>query len=261
MLSLAELQSRVARAMTTGDREPFAPQLAGGVYPDKRLDIHLRHYEASLSAALREKFPACAWLAGADLVSAAARAYVHAHPPTEPCIAEYGRDFPRFLATYGRAAALPYLESFAALEWAVGRASIAIDHPSISWSDVGRIGSDRLVDAVLSLQPGLSYLHSAWGVDQLMTTYLSGIEPERFVLPESGTFIEVRGARGTVSVTRVEGVTFTFRRELAGGRSLGDAVGSALELDSTFDAGDALRVLVHAGLVTAAAVLGQENAS
>src|SRR5512138_3687294 len=132
MPSLAELQSRVARAMTTGEREPFAPYLAGGVHADKRVDIHLRHYETSLTAALRDKFPACGWLAGADLVSAAARAYVHARPPTQPCIAEYGRDFPNFLATYGRAPTLPYLESFAELEWAVGRASIAIDHSSIS---------------------------------------------------------------------------------------------------------------------------------
>jgi hypothetical protein len=261
MLSLAELQSRLARAMTTGEREPFAPHLAEGVYPPKRLYVHIRHYEASLTAALRDKFPACGWLAGTDLVSAAARAYVHAHPPTQPCIAEYGRDFPNFLVTYGRAPTLPYLESFAELEWAVGRASIAIDHPSISWLDIGRIGAERLVDAVLSLQPGLSYLHSAWGVDQLMTTYLTGVEPERFVLPESEAFIEVRGARGTVPLTRLAGATFTFRSELAHGQSLGDAAGGALELDSTFDAGEALRLLVHAGLVTAAAVSQRENVS
>ncbi len=221
----------------------------GGADPDKRLDIHLRHYEASLTAALRDKFPACAWLAGADVVNAAARAYVHAHPPEQPCIAEYGGDFPQFLASYGRARAMPYLESFAALEWAVGRASIAIDCPPLSWSDFARIGSERLIDSVLSLQPGLHYLRSAWGVDQLMTIYLSGTEPERFVLPESDTFIEVRGARGTVHLTRLDGATFTFRRELAAGGSVGEAAGCALDLDSTFDPGEALRLLVHAGLV------------
>jgi hypothetical protein len=255
VLSLADLQRSVARAMTTGEAEPIVAQLVGGAHPGQRLNVHLRHYEASLTAALRDKFAACAWLAGADLVSAAARVYVHSRPPEQPCIAEYGEQFPQFLANYGRARTMPYLESFAELEWAVGRASIAIDHLPLSWSDIGRIGSERLIDSVLALQPGLRYLRSAWGVDQLMTTYLSGTEPERFVLPESDTFIEVRGARGTVHLTRLDGTTFTFRRELAAGSSVGDAAGSALELDCTFDPGEALRVLVHAGLVTTTTAL------
>jgi hypothetical protein len=252
---LADLQSRFAHAVTTGEAEAVVAQLVGGAHPDKRLDIHLRHYEASLTAALREKFAACAWLAGADAVSAAARAYVRTHPPARPCIAEYGEDFPQFLATCGRARTMPYLESFAALEWAVGRASIAIDSPPISWSDLGRIGTEHLIDSALPLQPGLHYLRSAWGVDQLMTTYLSGTEPERFVLPEAETFMEVRGARGTVHLARLDGATFTFRRKLAAGSSVGDAAGCALDLDPAFDPGEALRLLVHAGLVTSTTTL------
>jgi hypothetical protein len=222
----------------------------GGAHPGKRLNVHLHHYEASLTAAMRDKFPACAWLAGADLVSTAARAYVHAHPPGQPCIAEYGEDFPQFLANCGRARTMPYLESFAELEWTVGRASIAIDYPPLSWSDIGRTGSERMIDSVLALQPGVRYLRSAWGVEQLMTTYLSGTEPERFVLSESESFIEVRGARGTVQLARLDGATFTFRRKLAAGSSVGDAAGCALDLDPAFDPGEALRLLVHAGLVT-----------
>ena len=251
MLLLAELQSRFAHAMTTGEADALVAHLVGGALPGKRLNIHLRHYEASLAAALCEKFPACAWLAGADLVRAAARAYVRTHPPTRPCIAEYGFDFPQFLANHGRARTLPYLESFATLEWTVGRASIAVDCVPKAWSDLAQIGAEGLIDSVLSLQPGLHYFRSTWRVDQLMTTYLSGTEPERFLLPEADAFIEIRGARGTVHLTRLDGATFAFRRALAAGSSVGDAAGSALELDSAFDPGAAIRVLVHAGLVTA----------
>jgi hypothetical protein len=154
MLSLADLQSSFARAMTTGEREPVAAWLVGGANPGARLDIHLRHYDASLTAALRDKFAACAWLAGVDLVSAAARAYVHAHPPRQPCIAEYGGDFPQFLASYDRAPMIPYLESFAELEWAVGHVSIAIDTAPFM-ADLAAVGSERLVDSALTLQPGV----------------------------------------------------------------------------------------------------------
>jgi hypothetical protein len=248
--SLAELQASVARAVMMGERGPVAAALVGGDDPSKRLEIHQRHYQASLAAALRDKFPACAWLAGADLVSAAARAYVRAYPPRQPCIAEYGSDFPQVLARHGRALALPYLESFAALEWAVAQVSIAIDYSRLSWPDLAHVGAELLMESPLALQPGLRYVRSSWRVDELMTMYLRDAVAERLVLPQSDTFIEVRGARGTVALTRLDAAAFTFRRELAAGRTIADAAGLALEWDTSFDPGEALRQLVHAGLVT-----------
>ncbi len=76
MLSLSSLQARVAHAVIMGDVEPVAAYLAGGADPRKRLAIHQRHYETSLTRALCDKFPATAWLAGTDIVAAAAREYI-----------------------------------------------------------------------------------------------------------------------------------------------------------------------------------------
>lgn len=249
MHSLADVQAAFAQAMTTGDAAHLDATLAH-VEPRNRVAIHLRHYEASLTAALCDKFPASAWLVGAEPVRAAARAYVRAHPPAEPCIAEYGGGFPQFLGSFGRASSLPYLTSFAVLEWAVGQVSIATEHVPRSWSELSQVGPDRLLEATLALQPGLRYLRSTWRIDELMTTYLSGAEPERFVLGEAITLIEVRGARGSVRLERLDSPTFAFREALAQGRSIGDAAIGALELDAAFDAGAALRSLAHAGLVT-----------
>jgi hypothetical protein len=257
--SLADLQETFARAMTSGQGVALAAELVGGPNPSARLAIHLRHYEASLTTALCDKFPACAWLAGADLVRAAARDYVHSHPPVQPCIAEYGRDFPQFLAAYGRASSLPYLESFAALEWAVAKASIATAEPPLSWTDVARLGPDALFDSTPSLQPGLYYLSSGWRIDELMTTYLSGAEPERFVLEESNTLIEVRGTRGDVRLKHLDATTFGFRTALLEGRSIGEAAIRALDSDATFDSGAALSELVREGLVTGTSAALQES--
>jgi hypothetical protein len=261
MSSLTELQTSVARAMMAGERKPIVARLVGGADPARRLDVHLRHYETSLTAVLREKFAACAWLAGADLVSAAARAYVHAQPPRQPCIAEYGAEFPRFLANFGHAPTVPYLESFAALEWAVGQVSIAIDHPPLSWQHLAQIGPERLIDSTLGLQPGLRYLRSAWRVHRLMILYLSGTEPERFELPQADTFIEVRGARGAVHLAPLDGAAFAFRIQLAAGSPIGTAADRALEYDATFDPGEALRVLASTGLVAKMTSAEQARAS
>lgn len=259
MRSLVDLQETFARAMTSGDGRALAAELVGGPNPSERLAIHLRHYEASLATAICDKFPACAWLVGADLVRAAARDYARSHPPAQPCIAEYGRDFPQFLATYGPAASLPYLESFAALEWGVAKASIATAGPPLSWTDLARLGPDALVESTLSLQPGLYYLRSGWRIGELMMTYLSGAEPERFVLHESNTLIEVRGTRGEVRLKRLDAATFAFRTALLKGRSIGEAAMRALDCDATFDSGAALRELVHAGLVIGTLATAQES--
>jgi hypothetical protein len=249
MRTLTDLQSTFAQAMTSGNDEALVAQLGGGAHAARRVAIHLRHYESSLTSALCDKFPACAWLVGLDLVRDAAREFARAHPPEQPCIAEYGREFPELLATHGRADALPYLETFARLEWAVAQVSIEIDRPSMSWADLARFGLERLLDSALVLQPGLRYVHSPWRIEELMTTYLRGDEPERFVLEESSTHIEVRGARGDVRLTRLEAPAFRFRADLAAGRSVGEAADGALDCAATFDAGTALRELAQAGLI------------
>jgi hypothetical protein len=257
MPSLADLQGRVARAVMTGDIEPVAAALVGGSDPRTRLAIHRRHYHTSLTAALLGKFPATAWLAGAGFVAGAARAYVEARPPRRPCIAEYGADFPQFLAIHGRAATLPYLQSFAELERAVAEVSIAIALPSAAWAEIASLGMERLLDLRLAMQPGLRYLSAAWRVDELMRLYLDAAEPETFVLPKADTFVEVRGARGALRMTRLDPAVFAFRKALHAGQSIAVAAEAALACDLAFDAGAALRQLAQSELVTRSAGASQ----
>jgi hypothetical protein len=259
--SLAELQASVAQAVVGGDARLPSTALVGGANPRRRLAIHQRHYEASLTAALRQKFPACRWLIGDALVTAAARAYARSEPPGRPCIAEYGCTFPRYLAGFGPATEVPYLEAFATLEWTVGQASIAIEDPALSWPSLSRLGTERLLDARLTLQPCVHYLRFAWAVDDLMTFYMNETEPERFVLSRCDAPIEVRGTRGAVSLNRLDAGTFTFRNALAAGDVVGAAADAGLDADPAFDPGHALRCLAEAGLVIGAPTAHPEVAT
>ena len=83
-----------------------------------------------------------------------------------------------------------------------------------------------------------------------MTMYLEDSQPETFVMSEVDTFVEIRGARGALSIARIDPATFAFRAALHSGQSIATAAGSALERDATFDAGAALRRLVLSGLAT-----------
>jgi hypothetical protein len=250
MPALVEIQRRVARAVLAGETEPLARLLVGGAAPATRLEIHRRHYEASLAAALVQKFPATAWLLGAAAMDASARAYALPHPPTAPCVAEYGSGFPAFVASR-LGPELPYLEAFATLEWEVGRASVAVAYEPLEWTAIVARGADALLEARLTLQPGLAYPRFGWRVDELLTAYLGGSPPEQFVLSMEDSPLEVRGARGSVSVELLDDAAHVFRVALASGNSIAESAALALARDSSFDAGRALRAVVQTGLVSA----------
>jgi hypothetical protein len=251
MPSLGEVQSGVRLAMLSGDASAAAPLLFGGGDPRARLAIHSRHYQASLVQVLTDRFPATCWLIGSTFVSEAAREFVRVHPPARPCLAEYGDQFPGFLAERRGVTTIPYLRDFATLEWYVGEVAVDIDGPAASMGAFGAIDAEAWPDVVLTLQSGVRYVTAGWGVDDLMALYLTDSEPERFEVAPGDLRLEVRGARGDVRMNRLTPGTSAFRGALASGATLGDAAERAFECDDAFDLTEELATLIVSGLVVA----------
>lgn len=249
MWSLADVQTRVREVVTGRGVQDVATPLVGGIEPAKRLEIHRRHYESSLVTSLRERYPASAWLVGADVLTEAAQVFVRSNPPRRPCIAEYGDEFPAFLAQHVRLATSPYVQSFAELERAVAHVSIAIDRPPLSWPQLARIDPQALLASHVLLQRGIRYQRSEWPIDELLTMYLSDSVPDTYALHSSSRCLEIRGARGELRIDRLDPASFAFRQGLLDDQSLGDAAATALDCDQAFDAGQALLALVAAGMV------------
>jgi hypothetical protein len=249
---LADVQAGVRRTVTGRAPDPaIVPLLVGGLRPERRLAIHARHYAASLTAAIANRFPACGWLIGAAALEEAAAAFVREQPPSRPCLAEYGEAFPQFLMRHPASEALVCLPSFAALEWAAGEVSIAISEPAATWHEVAALDPEALADARLGLQPGIRFVVSRWPVHELMQMYLRDTAPAEYVLREEPTFVQVSGARGALSLGPLDQATFAFRRALSQGFTVTHAAEVALDDDPQFDAGAALAALVAAGLVAA----------
>jgi hypothetical protein len=236
--------------MLTGESRGVLPLLASR-RSAPRLAIHLRHYEASLVAALTAKFPAAEWLLGGRRFADAARAFVHARPPAAPCISEYGADFPEFLAGLEATATMLYVQPFAELEWHLGQVSVAIDHPPLALQALAGLSGDALADLRLRLQPGLVHLRAPWPVDELMKLYLGDTAPDTFVLEPCDVWLEIRGARGEFRIDRLDRAAFAFRRALAAGNPIGVAAERALDADPACDPGQALAGVLAAGLAVA----------
>jgi hypothetical protein len=252
MLSLLEIQHRMRDALIAdGPAGALLPLLTGGRDPNARLGIHRRHYQASLTRALLDKFPAVCWLTGERFATSAAQAFTHEHPPAAPCMAEYGADYPTFLASRAGAERLPYLRAFAELEWHLGQVSIAVDRPALPIESLALIDAGELPDHGLSLQGGLRYCTATWPIDDLIKQYLSGAAPERYAFDPAEVHLEIRGARGAFRIERLAEAEFVFRSAIASGATIGTAAERALDIHATFDPGQALLRLIGAGLVIA----------
>ena len=251
MPQLADIQLAIRQAVVVGDTVGIVPLLLD----DKRIEIHRRHYETSLITALVGKFPATAWLVGSSFVTEAARHYVREHPPSRPCIAEYGEKFSECLSSRPAADRAPYLREFADFEWCVGQVSIAVDQPAVGAEELSRIPADALPDTVLCLQTGLRYLQASWPIDELLRLYLTETAPDTLEFEPAHVWIEIRGARGEFRMTRLTHGEFMFRKSIFEGRTILDAAGDAAEVALDADAGSnpgvALAALVTEGLVTA----------
>jgi hypothetical protein len=258
MTSLAELQAQVRRVVAGGDISWIAALLAGRGAPERRLSIHRRHYETSLANALLQKFPATAWLVGTPLLTDAALLFARAHPPSAPCIAEYGEGFPAFLATIPDAASLPYVRSFGELEWHLGQVAVAVDQSAMPLGDLTSFDIEQLPGLLLRLQSGLRYVSADWPIDDLMKLFLSDSAPDSFCFNEERIWLELRGACGAFNLARLSPDDFAFRRAIAGGAPVGSAARAALQLNAAFDLATAFSRLFADNLVTTV-TLAQES--
>jgi hypothetical protein len=245
---LAESQAAIRDALVSGDAGPAIPRLVGGLEPLARLAIHQRHYRASLVGTLLTRFPALAWLVGGRPLAAAAESFVRAHPPTAPCLAEYGAGFPEFVTRFLGEPHDSCITPFGVLEWHVGLASMAIDLP-VDLGALDAVAEDEVPHLIATLQPGLSYLRTAWPVHDLFERFITDSAPDSYAMPPAQTWLEVRGARGEFRIQALDAPTWSFRQALQRGLTLEASYLSAVERDGAFDVAAALAAASAVGLI------------
>jgi hypothetical protein len=187
------------------------------------------------------------WLVGSEFVTQAAMEFVRDHPPTRPCIADYGEGFPAYLASCGKTR-LPYLGQFATVDWHLGQLAIATDVAPLQ--TLADCHPARLVDTRLALQPGTEYVALDWSLDELIAFYLSGQAPDHYVLRNETVWLELRGCRGELWLNRLTRGDYVFRQAVADGSTLGRAAQLAVGADDGFEPGRAMLAMLHASLVT-----------
>jgi len=118
-MKLAQLQAAYRDYLLTGDSAKLAPAIVADAFDAaERLAIYRNNFLISLGEALKVNFPVTLQLLGGDFFEQAARRFILAHPPEQPCLFEYGAGFPDYLRDLPQLDAMPYVAEMARFEFA-----------------------------------------------------------------------------------------------------------------------------------------------
>jgi hypothetical protein len=162
-LALRDLQAAFAAHLRGESR----PELVSAVDDARRLAIHRHHVSRSLATALAATFPTVRALVGADFFRQTAEAFGTRGLPLQPVLAEYGADFPDFLAAQEAVHGLAYLADVALLDWALNVAFHSPRGPWLEATDLAGIPAERLAAKALTLAPGTALVRSRYPLDRI----------------------------------------------------------------------------------------------
>jgi hypothetical protein len=248
MSTLLDLQVRLRWAILSGDTAEIVDFILGdGLDPAARVGIYRHHAFATLGEALQGTFPVVCRLVDKRFFAYAAHEYLREHPPHSRCLAEYGADFPEFLAGFSPCQGLPYLADVARFEWALNIAATVREATSLQAQTLAAISPEDSAYVAFRLQPSLSYFASPWPIDAIWQANKADEVPE-IDLASGGTSLEICRAGGAVVWRRLGPGTFAFRTALANGLVLAAAMSAAVLTDHGFDPTSALRQVFADGL-------------
>jgi len=167
MSALAGLQSQFQALLESGQ-----PDVRESIKDGARLDrdallnVYRDAYVLRLHECLTVDFKAVLAIVGADEFMTLARAYVAAHPSTDPNVRWFGRHFPAFLAGHKLTADQPAIAEMARFEWALGLATDAADDEPLLAEDLAQLDGEQWAALTLSKRAAVQRLTLEWQVPQ-----------------------------------------------------------------------------------------------
>lgn len=151
-MKLAQLQSAYRAYLVSGDAAPLAPAIVADSFDAaERLAIYRNNFLISLTEALKANFPVTLQLLGGDFFEQAARRFVLAHPPQQPCLFEYGAAFADYLRDLPQLGSMPYVAEMARFEFARIAAYNAPSESSLSTNQLAALSPEQLDDLPIRL--------------------------------------------------------------------------------------------------------------
>ena len=168
-LALRDLQAAFAAHLVGGDSANLVAAVVGDAIPAAaRLRVYRHHVFESLGAGAGRDLSDGAGTGRQPIFSGALRvASSVTSLPAQPVLAEYGADFPAFIAGSEAARDLPYLADIARLDWALNLAFHAPLGGRLKAADLSALPVEHLPSMSIALAAGSILVSSHYPLDRI----------------------------------------------------------------------------------------------
>ena len=234
------------RAFAAALQDPAAPvpPLFAPCDAPARFAVYRNNSAIAAIEALKSQFPTVLRLVGDEAFRGAARAFARKTPPTSPVLAEYGEEFPDFLAGFLErhgGTEVPYLPDIARLDRAALQALRAPETEPCPLARLDALDPAALVVARVKLHPSLGLVASDWPLLALRDPRAGAIADGR-----GGAILVLRPDAETRLMALAPGAA-AFLSACGAGATLGEAAEAGETAEPGFDFGQTLVALTQAG--------------
>ena len=225
MLSLAELQSKFSDVSLGADGGVLSNVIIGdGFQPEQRLQIHRNNTTILLTEALAATFHIVHELVGEEFFAQMARAFVRIHPPTSPCLFEYGQGFPAFLQSLAALSEMPYVADVAELEWQWNSALFAAEAKPLTAEALAAIPPEELAGHHLRPHPSVRFVTSPYPIKKIWDMHQPDADPDMGVdLNDGGDAVLIVRPHADVGIHQLSLNAYVMASRLAEGATLAEA--------------------------------------
>lgn len=239
-LALPDLQAAfaalVANDVTGSDGTDLVAAVVGDtISAEARLRVYRHHVSHSLCTALTATFPTVQALVGEGFFRTMAQSFIARTLPVQPVLAEYGAEFPTFVAAHEPARALPYLADIARLDWALNVAFHCPVGRRLAAADLARITVERLPSLSVALPEGASLIRSRYPIDRIWNASQPGASADTVDLDAGRADLLVLRRSDDAAFIVLEAGEAGFVASLAEGASLEVAAEQGVGAEPAFD--------------------------
>ncbi len=244
-LGVNDFQHEFVRAL-------FDPDAGGPLAAQPGFQVYRNTVMAGCVDALQANFPTVCQFVGPDWFRGAARCHVQRHPPEQPALVHYGKDFADFLAGFEPAAAMPWLADLARADRMHLEALFSADEAPLPASRVASLQPDQLAGARLRPHPSARWawfdaapIATLWQRHHEARETGAGPDLGDVLWQAEGLLLVCDGS--AVRSWTVGRAAIDFLSACAARQTLAEAAGAALALEPDADLAPVMRLLLQAG--------------
>ena len=220
-------QAELAEAIISGDH------VVDGVQPQHNISIHHNNMMSTLIKTLRETYPLIEKLVGDDFFNITAKEYIKHYPSRSPNLYEYGEYVSDFLASYPPVHNLIYLAEVAQFEWLCQQLLLAPDHARFDLKALSSISPNHYNELHFVLHPASKLVHFHYPILKIIE--LCKYDTNQTIdINSGGVNLLIIRRENDLCLAPLTDAEFTFLEMLQEGKTVSEALNTALVQDSTF---------------------------